>query len=164
MIRKLWVDSSKLISAGGQVRFAQTSEDLMKALVVETSSTMRAVLRRILSMRGFEVSEAESGQQALEILPGMGRADLVLVDWTLREMNSLEFIASLRHETAHDTMVLMLAAREPEKQELHRALVAGADDYLTKPFTSLQIDEKMARAGLTWQWNTYCDKQGLSCR
>jgi two-component system, chemotaxis family, chemotaxis protein CheY len=125
----------------------------MKALVVETSGTMRAVLRRILCMRGFEVSEAGNGQEALQVLNKMGRVDLVLVDWTLRGMNSLEFITRLRHETAHETMVLMLAERDPGIRELHRALIAGADDYLTKPFTSLQIDEKMARAGLTWQWD-----------
>jgi DNA-binding response OmpR family regulator len=136
----------------------------MKALVVETSSTMRAVLRRILYMRGFEVSEAENGQQALDVLHGIGRVDLVLADWTPREMNSLEFITRLRHETAHDTIILMLAACEPGMRELHRALIAGADDYLTKPFTSLQIDEKMAQAGLTWQWDGYCDRQGLPCR
>jgi len=136
----------------------------MKALVVETSSAMRAVLRRILSMRGFEVSEAENGQQALDILHGMGKADLVLVDWTLREMSSLEFITRLRHETARDAMVLMLAPCEPGMRELQRALVAGADDYLTKPFTSLQMDEKMAQAGLIWQWDGHCDKQDIPCR
>jgi len=122
----------------------------MKALVVETSSTMRAVLRRILSMRGFEVSEAENGRQALSVLQMMGRADLVLVDWALREMNSLEFIARVRHETASKTTVLMMVEREPGIRDLQSAFIAGADDYLTKPFTSLQIDEKMARAGLTW--------------
>jgi DNA-binding response OmpR family regulator len=125
----------------------------MKALVVETSGTMRAVLRRILSMRGFEVSEAENGQQALQVLNKMGRVDLVLVDWILCGMNSLEFITRLRRETAHETMVLILAERDPGIRELQRALIAGADDYLTKPFTSSQIDEKIARAGLTWQWD-----------
>ncbi|MGD0096755.1 MAG: response regulator [Terracidiphilus sp.] len=123
----------------------------MKALVVETSGTMRSVLRRILSMRGFEVSEAETGQQALEALRKMGTADVVLVDWTLTGMSSLDFITSLRRQTAHETMVLMLAEREPGLRDLHRALIAGADDYLIKPFTSLQIDEKMARAGFTWR-------------
>ncbi len=123
----------------------------MKALVVESSNTMRSVLRRILSMRGFEVAEADNGQQALNVLHGMGKADLVLVDWDLQEINSLEFITRLRHETAHDTMVIMLAAVEPGMRELHRALVAGANDYLLKPFTSLQIDEKLIQAGLTWQ-------------
>jgi DNA-binding response OmpR family regulator len=115
-------------------------------------------------MRGFEVSEADNGQQALDVLHGMGRADLVLVDWTLCGMNSLELITHLRHETSHETMVLMLAASEPGARELHKALIAGADDYLTKPFTSLQIDEKMAQAGLTWQWNGHCDSRGLPCR
>jgi two-component system chemotaxis response regulator CheY len=80
----------------------------------------------------------------------MGRADLVLVDWNLREMNSLEFITQLRHETADESIVLMLTEREPGMREKHNALIAGADDYLTKPFTSLQIDEKMAQAGLIW--------------
>lgn len=126
------------------------SEESMKALVVETSSTMRAVLRRILSMRGFEVLEAENGRQALSVLNSMGKADLVLVDWNLHEMNSLEFITHLRHETAHKSIVLMLTEREPGIREKQNALIAGADDYLTKPFTSLQIDEKMAQAGLIW--------------
>jgi len=136
----------------------------MKALIVDTSSTMRAVLRRILSMRGFEVSEAENGQQGLDALRAMGKVDLVLVDWAPREMNSLEFITRLRRETAQETIVLMLASSEPGTRELHGALIAGADDYLTKPFTSLQIDEKMAQAGIAWQWNGNCDRQSLSCR
>jgi len=123
----------------------------MKALVVESSSTMRSVLRRILSMRGFEVAEADNGRQALDVLHAMGKADLVLVDWDLQQINSLEFITRLRQETAHDTMVIMLAAVEPGMRELHGALIAGANDYLLKPFTSLQIDEKLTQAGLTWQ-------------
>lgn len=136
----------------------------MKALVIETSCTMRAVLRRILTMRGFEVSEAESGRQALSVLGIMGKADLVLVDWNLREMNSLEFITRLRQDNAHKSIVLMLAEREPGIRELHNALIAGADDYLTKPFTSQQIDEKMAQAGLNWQWDESYDKQSIPCR
>ncbi|MGA2671853.1 MAG: response regulator [Terracidiphilus sp.] len=119
----------------------------MKALIVENSSTMRSVLRRILSMRGFEVSEADNAEQAMDVYHGMGNADLVLVDWVLNEIDSLEFITQLRLESAHHTMVLMLAAAEPGIRELHRALIAGADDYLIKPFTSLQMDEKLAEAG-----------------
>jgi two-component system chemotaxis response regulator CheY len=69
------------------------------------------------------------------------------VDWVLNEIDSLEFITQLRLESAHHTMVLMLAAAEPGIRELHRALIAGADDYLIKPFTSLQMDEKLAEAG-----------------
>jgi DNA-binding response OmpR family regulator len=45
----------------------------------------------------------------------------------------------------------MLAVAEPGIRELRRALKAGADDYLTKPFTSQQLDAKLAEAGFVWQ-------------
>jgi len=120
----------------------------MKALVVERSSTMRAVLCRILSMRGFEVAEADDCGQAWTVLHGMGKAALILVDWNLHELDSLEFIARLRLEMARETMIIMLVAAAPGMRELHSALIAGADDYLMKPFTTLQIDEKLHRLGL----------------
>ena len=123
----------------------------MKALVVDSSNTMRSVLHRILSMRGFVVAEADNCQQAMDVLRGMGTADLVLVDWVPNQVDSLEFVARLRHELVEDIRVLMLVAAEPSIRELHGALIAGADDYLIRPFTSLQIDEKLAQVGLTWR-------------
>jgi two-component system, chemotaxis family, chemotaxis protein CheY len=123
----------------------------MKALVVDSSNTMRSVLGRILSMRGFEVAEAHNCRHAMEVLHAMGTADLVLVDWAPHEMDGLEFVTRLRHESVEDTRVVMLVAAEPGMRELHGALIAGADDYLRKPFTSLQIDEKLAQVGLTWR-------------
>ena len=123
----------------------------MKALVVDGSNTMRSVLHRILSMRGFEVAEADNYQQAMDVLRGMGTADLVLLDWLPHQIDSLEFVTRLRHESVEDTKVVMLVATEPGLRELHGALIAGADDYLMKPFTSLQIDEKLAQVGLAWR-------------
>jgi len=122
----------------------------MKALVVESSDTMKSVLRRILCKRGFEVSEANDGTNALEALRVMGKADLVLVDWAVNETESLEFIVHLRHESSDRTIVILLAGVEPGMRKLQRAFIAGADDYLMKPFTSLQIDEKLAEAGFIW--------------
>jgi two-component system chemotaxis response regulator CheY len=122
----------------------------MKALVIESSNAMKSVLCRILRKRGFEVAEADDSSQALEILHGMGKADLVLVDWAQSEIDSLEFIAQLRLESCNHTMVIMLAAVEPGMRRLQRAFIAGADDYLIKPFTSLQIAEKLGEAGFTW--------------
>jgi two-component system chemotaxis response regulator CheY len=81
----------------------------------------------------------------------MGAADIVLLDWSLHEINSLELIAQLRRQVAHNTTVILLAAVEPGITALHRALMAGADDYLMKPFTSRQIDEKLAKSGFSWQ-------------
>ncbi len=121
----------------------------MKALVVDSSNTMRSVLHRLLSMRGFEVAEANNCQQAMEVLRAMGTADLVLVDWTLREINGLEFVTRLRQESVEDTRVVMLAVSQPGMRDLQGALIAGADDYLMKPFTAIQIDQKLAQVGLT---------------
>jgi two-component system chemotaxis response regulator CheY len=120
----------------------------MKALVVDSSNTMRSVLHRILSMRGFEVTEANNCEQAMDALRAMGTADLVLVDWTLREIDGLEFVTRLRQESVEDTRVVMLAVSQPGMRDLQGALIAGADDYLMKPFTAIQIDEKLAQVGL----------------
>ena len=123
----------------------------MKALVVDGSNTMRSVLHRILSMRGFEVAEADNYQQAMDVLRGMGTADLVLLDWLPHQIDSLEFVTRLRHESVEDTKVVMLVAAEPGMRELHGALIAGADGYLVKPLTGPQIDAKLAQVGLTWR-------------
>ena len=127
----------------------------MKALVVDSSNTMRSVLLRILSKRGFEVAEAEDVGNALEVLHSMGEAALVLADWSPNEVDSLEFIVRLRLETNRDTVVIMLATTEPSLRTLQRALIAGADDYLMKPFTSLQIDEKLAQAGFNYRLGVF---------
>jgi len=124
------------------------SEQGMKALVVEKLSTMRSILRRMLSMRGFEVAEAENAPQALDVLRRMGTADLVLVNWIPSEIDNLDFISKLRRQATHKTTVIMLATSEPGMRELHAVFIAGADDYMMMPFTSLQMDERLARAGL----------------
>jgi DNA-binding response OmpR family regulator len=99
-------------------------------------------------MRGFEVAEASNCQQAMDVLRAMGTADLVLVDWALREIDGLEFVTRLRHESVEDTRVVMLAVSQPGMRDLQGALIAGADGYLMKPFTAIQIDEKLAQVGL----------------
>ena len=123
----------------------------MKALVVDSLSTMRSVLHRILSMRGFEVAEADNCQRAMDVLRAMGAADLVLVDWILHEIDGLDFVTRLRQEFIEETRVVMLAVSQPAMRDLQGARIAGADDYLMKPFTSLQIDEKLAQVGLAWR-------------
>jgi DNA-binding response OmpR family regulator len=102
-------------------------------------------------MRGFEVAEADNCRQAIDVLRTMGTADLVLVDWIPHQPDGLEFVARLRHESLEDARVVMLVAADPGVREIHRALIAGADDYLRKPFTGLQIDEKLAQVGLAWR-------------
>jgi DNA-binding response OmpR family regulator len=136
----------------------------MNALIVERSKTMRHVLHRLLSAKGFAVSEAEDGRHALDILQSAGPADIVLVDWVPRETSCLEFITCLREAAACDALIILLAEADPGIRELQSAILAGADDYLTKPFTSRQIDETLARAGLNGQSGELPDTHGHPCR
>jgi PleD family two-component response regulator len=118
----------------------------------------------MLSMRGYQVEEAQNGSEAMDVLHTMGTADLVLVTWIPHEIDNLDFITQLRQETVHNTTVIMLTASEPGMRELHAAFIAGADDYLMTPFTSIQMDEKLTRAGLKCQQGEYCDWRSLPCR
>lgn len=120
----------------------------MKALVVDDSNTMRAVLRRILQMRGFETVEAKHGLEALRVLSQTGTADLALVDWNMPEMNGLEFVTEVRKNPAHAQMRIMMVTTETGLREVQSAMDAGDTDYLMKPFTTGQVDDKLALLGL----------------
>jgi len=125
----------------------------MNALVVENSRTMRSVLRRILSMRGFVVAEADDEVKALELLHGTQYPDIALVQWDVHDMRLLDLVAHMREEPPHKTVIILLAEAEPGMRELQQVLIAGADDYLVKPFTSRQIDGKLNLASLTCHWD-----------
>lgn len=120
----------------------------MKALVVDDSNTMRAVLRRMLSMRGFDVVEAKHGLDALSVLAQTGAADLALVDWNMPEMNGMELVTEIRKHPAYDPMQIMMVTTETGIKEVQSALDAGATDYLMKPFNAIQVDEKLTLLGL----------------
>lgn len=122
----------------------------MKALVVDDSNTMRAVLRRILSMRGFDVVEAKHGLDALNVLAQTGTADLALVDWNMPEMNGMQLVTEIRKNPAHDPMRIMMVTTETGIKEVQSALDAGATDYLMKPFNAIQVDEKLSLLGLVF--------------
>ncbi len=120
----------------------------MRALVVDDSTAMRAVLKRILTMRGFEVAEAKNGQDALSVLDSGGATDLMLVDWNMPEMNGLELVTRVRQNHAFDQIRIMMVTTETGIKEVQSALTAGANDYLMKPFSSTQVDEKLRLLGL----------------
>ena len=120
----------------------------MNALVIDDSRAMRAILKRILVEIGFEVTQAGHGRQALEGLERVGKFDLALVDWNMPEMNGLEFVQAVRANTSYDDMSLMMVTTETEMSQVMRALDAGANEYLMKPFTKELLLEKLDILGL----------------
>jgi two-component system KDP operon response regulator KdpE len=107
-------------------------------LVVDDEAQIRRFLRISLEANGYHVNEAHTGQDAITKTAQL-RPDLVILDIGLPDMDGLEVLRRLREWTK--TPVIMLSVRDSDRDKVS-ALDAGADDYLTKPFS---IDELMAR-------------------
>jgi two-component system response regulator MprA len=108
-------------------------------LIVDDDPELRRFLAGELKADGYGVESAGTGQEALTRIRG-GEWDLVLLDWTLPDFSGVEVCRRMR-ASGLDTPVLMLTARDAVSERVE-ALDAGADDYLTKPFS---IEELLAR-------------------
>lgn len=121
----------------------------MRALVVDDSRATRTILRNALKEEGFEVFEAGDGRQALEELRKVGATDLALVDWNMPVMTGYELICEVRQNKDFDRMAIMMVTTESEASQVQKALDAGANEYVMKPFTPEILREKLLLLGLT---------------
>jgi len=119
----------------------------MQALIVDDSTTMRMILKAYLQKMGFTVTEAVNGLDALVKLRAMGKADVVLVDWNMPEMDGLDFVKAVRAEIGYAAMPLMMVTTNSEREHVELALEAGANEYVMKPFTGAMIREKLEMLG-----------------
>lgn len=121
----------------------------MRALIIDDSRAMRSVLSRIMTEVGFaETVHAGHGQEGLERLGDSGAFDVVLVDWNMPVMNGLEFIRSMRADSRFKDLLCLMVTTESEMSQVARALLAGANEYVMKPFTKEVIVEKLELLGL----------------
>ena len=119
----------------------------MRALVVDDSRTMRTILGRILKQLGFEIAEAGDGREALTRLDG-GGFDLALVDWNMPTMNGYELVCAVRANHAWDAMRIVMVTTESDTTYVDKAMAAGANQYVAKPFTAEALSEKLALMGI----------------
>ena len=109
-----------------------------RIIIVEDEVAISDMVTFHLSRAGYEVSQALDCQQARERMADEG-ADLALVDWMLPDMSGLEFVRSLKRDPQfEDLAIIMLTARADEQDKV-RGLDSGADDYITKPFSSREL-------------------------
>lgn len=119
------------------------------ALVIDDSRAMRAILGKQLKQLGYDVVEAEHGEQALERLATCSSMPvLALVDWNMPRMNGIEFVRAVRGRPAFAQMRLMMVTTETELSQVRAALDAGANEYLMKPFTPDALLQKLTSMGL----------------
>ena len=116
---------------------------IKSVLVVDDSKLQRKILTLALKRWGFDVFEAASGQEALD-LATVQRPDLVLSDWMMPGMSGLELCQRFREMDGEEYCYFILLTSKSEKEEVARGLDSGADDFLTKP-----VDNNELRARIT---------------
>lgn len=106
-----------------------------RILVVDDEPQIRRVLRAALTAQGYEVSDARTGEDALESIREH-RFDLVLLDMNMPGMGGLETCRTIRGSS--EIAIIMLTIHDAEQDKV-AALDAGADDYITKPFSMPEL-------------------------
>ena len=120
----------------------------MLALIVDDSKVMRRIVGKVVKENGFETVEAENGQEALVRLRDAGAAPvrLALVDWNMPVMDGLSFVLAARAEGFTELSIIMITT-EGSMEFVTRAIEAGANEYLMKPFTKESLRDKLAILG-----------------
>lgn len=119
------------------------------ALIVDDSKMIRMLLGDIMRAFGFETLEAEDGRAALEVLEAEGFVDVVLLDWNMPRMDGYELLRVLRGDARYSALKIMMVTTESEMAQIARALDAGADEYIMKPFNEEIIHSKLELLGLS---------------
>ena len=110
-------------------------------LVVDDSSVIRKVARRILEGCGYRVDEAEGGLEALNMCR-MAMPDAVLLDWNIPETDTSDWLRKLRAMPGGSEPRVVLCTTENDVTTIARAMHAGASDYMMKPFDREQFEAK----------------------
>ncbi|MEO9823593.1 MAG: SpoIIE family protein phosphatase [Paracoccaceae bacterium] len=124
---------------------AKTSQAMRPVLVVDDSRAHRRLLSRSLEKWGFEVIEADSGEAGLEICRS-SPIELVVSDWMMPGMSGIEFCRAFRDLVKGRAAYFILLTAQTEREVLAEGLESGADDFLSKPFSSIELRARL-RAG-----------------
>jgi two-component system chemotaxis response regulator CheY len=116
-------------------------------MIVDDSSVIRKVARRILEGLDFQITEAENGEEAIETcrreLP-----DAILLDWNMPKMDGYDFLRVLRRLPGGDKPKVVFCTTENDVAHIARALHAGANEYIMKPFDKDIVEAKFQEVGL----------------
>lgn len=131
---------------------------MIKILIIEDEENIRKIITYDLKKAGYEIEEASDGKEGLEKAES-NTYDLILIDWMLPEYDGIELLHKFR-TLAIDSILFMLTAKD-EEEDILKAFEAGADDYMSKPFSvrelSARINAHLKRANKTNSVIQYLD-------
>ena len=114
-------------------------------LIVEVSSTTRALIRAVIDELGdFETVEATTGFEALKMLPQQ-HYDLIITDINMPDINGLELINFVRSNSRYSSLPIIIVSTERSEEDKKRGMALGATSYITKPFKSLELQEAIRK-------------------
>ncbi len=116
-------------------------------LIVDDSSVIRKVARRILEGLDFQIMEAENGEEAIETCKRQ-LPDAILLDWNMPKMDGYDFLRVLRRLPGGDGPKVVFCTTENDVAHIARALHAGANEYIMKPFDKDIVQAKFEEVGL----------------
>lgn len=120
---------------------------MKSCLVVDDSRVVRKVAARIAADMGFECSEAEDGDTAYTLCE-QSMPDAIILDWNMPVMSGLEFVEKLRQMENGAHPKVIFCTTENDRLHVQRAIRAGADEYIMKPFDSQILLNKFEQIGL----------------
>ena len=116
----------------------------MKILVVEDSGIMRRTIAKIAEEQGFKSVEAENGADGLAKLRKYGGdIGLVILDWNMPVMDGYELLTKIRSQEEYEHIPILMATSDGAEEDVVKAIKAGADSYLVKPFTPETLSERI---------------------
>ena len=113
---------------------------MFRIIVAEDEPDIRALYAKVLRQNGYEVLEANDGEEVLTLL-GSSNADLIISDVMMPKMDGYEMVAALRQ--MHTNIPILLITAKDSFLDLQKGFLTGADDYMTKP---ININEMVLRA------------------
>ena len=119
----------------------------MDCLIVDDSTTVRKIIRKIIEEFKFTCREAEDGTKALDACKEK-MPDLIMLDWNMPVMNGLEFLKALRASSGGGAPKVVFCTTENSMDFIQNGMGAGADEYVMKPFDKLVIQSKLVQIGL----------------
>ena len=118
----------------------------MKVLIADDSPTMRRLLHSTLKEWGYEVVQAQDGEQALAILTEDDPPPIAILDWVMPKITGPELCARVRDRKSRTYTYILLLTSKAQHQDLIEGMGAGADDYIVKPFDRPEMEVRL-RAG-----------------
>ena len=116
----------------------------IKILVVDDFSTMRRIVKGLLSTLGFSnIEEAEDGRIALNKIKS-GTYDFIVSDWNMPNMMGIELLRAVRDNDNTKAVPFLMITAESNKENVLEAVQAGVSNYIVKPFTAETLEEKLA--------------------